>query len=64
MDSLTAMSAVCEKELDGNPSSGHVLTGEILAEHDGVEAMMKGWWKGRVGGLDQNPHLSIKKWRF
>ena len=26
----------CE-ELDGNPSSGHVLTGEILAEHDGDE---------------------------
>jgi len=29
----------CE-ELDGNPSSGHVLTGEILAEHDGDEV---GW---------------------
>ena len=33
------------QELDGNPSSGHVLTGEILAEHDGVEAI--DW----VGGL-------------
>ena len=27
------------QELDGTPSSGHVLTGEILAEHDGVEAI-------------------------
>ncbi|CAK9016007.1 unnamed protein product [Durusdinium trenchii] len=26
-------------ELDGNPNSGHVLTGEIQAEHDGDEAI-------------------------
>ena len=32
----------CE-ELDGNPSSGHVLTGEILAEHDGDEVGVVEW---------------------
>ena len=28
---------IVAEELDGNPNSGHVLTAEILNEHDGVE---------------------------
>lgn len=37
-------------ELDGTPSSGHVLTGEILAEHDGVEAISL---ENMVAGLNE-----------
>ena len=37
-------------ELDGNPSSGHVLTGEILAEHDGDEAISL---ENMVAGLNE-----------
>eukprot|EP00438_Fugacium_kawagutii_P019486 Skav235619 [mRNA] locus=scaffold358:197664:202777:+ [translate_table: standard] len=33
----TAIGVKDGKELDGNPDSGHVLTGELLAEHDGDE---------------------------